>query len=212
MNENAPARERGNAMSYMKHGQVNSALQEWGRYEDNPMPCQSADGEIEDNGFPSSMPEENHSIYEPIDSKELEDVVAYQTDLRDWRAYSQFARDVYGPRAKRIVVTRAWTIADPSVGRINGICNIAVSLEVAIYDQDGLLLPPDLTTPCWRNWLLQPELVIAPGPDYSALIIHFLRARCPTISAAIPSVTEYWIDRSPLRHGPSLFVPSDLPF
>src|SRR5436305_11378997 len=114
--------------------------------------------------------------YRPASPPEAVDALCDVTARKLWRQHLWFAHILYGSDAARIVVTAAWRAVPPREGETTDApCVTAVITAVAVYDQRGRLLAPDLRLPHWQERLQQPDLAELTGAARAAAVEEVLR-------------------------------------
>jgi hypothetical protein len=136
--------------------------------------------------------------YRPARPPEFIEAHGDLTALKTWRRRVWFARALYGSDAARIVITAEWRDVVPGEGEETDQQYIVAHItEVAVYDQRGRLLPPDLRLPHWQERITQPDLAQLAGAAREAAITEVLRAAHTQLGALyLPTYPNLRIDVS----------------
>jgi hypothetical protein len=129
------------------------------------------------------------------------------TALKRWRQHVWLTRALYGLHATRIVVTAEWRDVILEVGHeMDEPCVEAYISRVAVYDERGGPLAPDLRLPQWQERLAQPDMTLLIGAARETAIAQVVQAAYTWLGVVAAGSTTYRMNTSPKPHWPSLYV------
>ena len=129
--------------------------------------------------------------YRQLNAVELSRIVEELQTYQVWEAYRDYARDIYGPYAERIVITT----------ELNQ--HYDCESYITVYDSQGLVLDPDFSTPWWRESLQPYDMRRA---NLEIVIPNLIDGRKFQLPPCKYGYGEYSISAPPRMQRPTLFV------
>src|SRR5262245_14833324 len=145
--------------------------------------------------------------YRPARRPEFVEALCDLTALKRWRRHVWWARALYGPHAARMVVTAEWRDVVPLEGhKMDEPCVEAHITEVAVYDERGQQLAPDLRLPDWQERFAQPDLAQLTGAVREAAAAEVLQGAFTQLGVVVAGSTTYRVNTPPAPRWPPLYV------
>jgi hypothetical protein len=136
--------------------------------------------------------------YRPAPTPEFIEALGDLGALKRWQQHVWLARALYGPFARRMVVTAEWRDVVPVEGHeMDEPCVAAHITDVAISDDRGKLLSPDLRLPHWQERIAQLDLAQLTGAGREAAIVQVVFAACAQLGVVLAGSMTYRVHTPP---------------